>query len=97
LERQQWELDWQLKSRKVEISDIKTVTRYVNELRDLLNESSITGRKSFIKSFVKEIIVTGDQVKIIYTIPMGDSGFNEENLIVSYIVRYGGSDGDRFI
>ena len=30
LEARQWELEWQLKSRKVELSDIKTITQYVN-------------------------------------------------------------------
>jgi site-specific DNA recombinase len=39
LESKQWELEWQLKSRKVEISDINTVARYVNELRELLSAS----------------------------------------------------------
>ena len=95
LETKQWELEWQLKSRKVELSDIKTVTNYVNELRDLLSESSITERKSFIKSFVKEIIVTGDQVKIEYTIPIENESFSEQSLAVPHIVHYGGDRGIR--
>lgn len=92
LEAKQWELEWQLKSRKVELSDIKTVTNYVNELRDLLNESTIAERKSFIKSFVKEVVVTGDQVKMEYTIPMGDKGFSQESLAVPHIVHHGGAN-----
>jgi site-specific DNA recombinase len=95
LEAKQWELEWQLKSRKVELSDMTTITNYVNELRDLLNGSSIAERKSFIKSFVKEIVVTGGQVKIEYTIPIGDKGFSQESLAVPHIVRFGGADGIR--
>ena len=48
LESHRWELDWQLKERKVELADIETVTRYVNDLRNLLNESEIAERKAFI-------------------------------------------------
>jgi ribosomal protein S27E len=41
LESQKWDLEWQTKARKVELADLETVTQYVNELRDLLTESSI--------------------------------------------------------
>jgi len=90
LESQKWELEWQLKARKVELADLETVTRYVNELRDLLNESSIAERKSFIRSFVKEVVVTGDKAELKYTIPLSNEGPMEESLGVPHIVRYGG-------
>ena len=90
LEAQKWELEWQLKDRKVELADIETVTRYVKDLRTLLDESTITERKSFIRSFVKEIEVTGDKVLLKYTIPMTTGGLTEESLAVPHIVRYGG-------
>ncbi len=95
LESQQWELEWQLKSRKVELSYTETVAQYVNDLRTLLSESSLTERKSFIRSFVKEITVTGDHVKLEYTIPLGENSFIAENLAVPHIVHYGGADGIR--
>ena len=66
------------------------MTSYVNDLRNLLNDSSIAERKSFIKSFVKEIVVTGDNVSLRYTIPISKNGLVEENLGVPHIVRYGG-------
>ncbi len=53
-----------MKARKVELADLETVTCYVNDLRNLLSESSIAERKSFIKSFVKEVIVTGDKAEL---------------------------------
>jgi site-specific DNA recombinase len=90
LEARKWELEWQLKERKVELADMETVTRYVEDLRKLLDESGIAERKSFIKSFVKEIVVTGDNVLLRYKIPMTKEGLVEENLGVPHIVHYGG-------
>ena len=81
---------WQLKARKVELADSETVTRYVNELRDLVNESSITERKAFIKSFVKEVVVTDDKAELKYTIPLSKDGPLEESLGIPHIVRFGG-------
>jgi len=46
----------------VELADTETVTQYVNDLRNLLSENPLTERKSFIRSFVKEVKVTGDEV-----------------------------------
>jgi hypothetical protein len=43
---------------------------YVADLRALLVEGSIFERKSFIKSFVREIIVKDKQVTVIYMYPM---------------------------
>ncbi len=83
------------KTRKVELADLETVTRYVNDLRKLLNESSIAERKSFIKSFVKEVVVTSDKAELKYTIPVSKEGLLEESLGVPHIVRYGGAEGIR--
>ena len=49
---------------------METVTHYVDDLRNLLEESSLTERKSFIRSFVKEVKVTGDEVLLTYTMPL---------------------------
>ena len=95
LESQKWELEWQMKARKVELADLETVTQYVNELRDLLTESSIAERKSFIKSFVKEVVVTGDKAELKYTIPLSSDGPLAEDLEVPHIVRFGGDRGIR--
>lgn len=90
LQARKWELEWQLKDRKVEIADRETVASYVEELRNLLNESSLAERKSFIKSFVKEIAVTGDEAVLTYTIPLTAENLKEEKLGVPHIVRSGG-------
>ena len=76
--------------RKVELADIEIVTRYVNDLRKLLNESEAAERKALINSFVKEIEVTNDTLVMKYTVPMAKEGLFEEELSVPHIVRYGG-------
>jgi len=47
-------------------------------------------RKSFIKSFVKEVKVIGTEVLLIYTIPMPPKGISQEAVGVPPIVQYGG-------
>jgi len=66
LQAAKWELEALLSDRKMELADLETVTRYVEDLRDLLNESSLVERKAFIRSFVKEVKVTGDEVLLTY-------------------------------
>ncbi len=61
------------------------------DLRNTLSESSIAERKSFIRSFVKEVKVTGDEVLLTYTIPMLPKGMTEETLPVLSIVHDGGA------
>ncbi len=81
-----------LSSRKAELADLETVTRYVEGLRNLLNESPLAERKSFVKSFVKEVRVTGDEVVLTYTIPMPPRGITSEEVPFLSIVHYGGAD-----
>ena len=69
---------------------METVAQCVADLHDLLNESSLTERKTFIRSFVKEVKVTGDEVLLTYTIPMLLRGVTEEKLPVLSIVHHGG-------
>jgi hypothetical protein len=47
---------------------LETVTRYINNLHDLLiTESSTAERKSFTKRFVKEVIVKDNERSLDYT------------------------------
>jgi site-specific DNA recombinase len=71
------------------------VTRCVDDLHNLLDESSITERKSFIRSFVKEIKFTGDEVLLTYTMPLPPEGTLEEKMPVLYSVRPSGAGGIR--
>jgi len=54
----------------LELADLRTVTQYVEGLHSLLMESTLAERKSFIKSFIKEVRVTDSEVVLNYTIPM---------------------------
>jgi len=72
------------------LADLETVTRYVDDLRTLLEESSLTERKSFIRSFVREVKVTSDEVLLTYTMPLPPEGVSEEKVGVLSSVHYGG-------
>ena len=65
---------------------------YVNHLHNLLNESSLAERRAFIRSFVfvKEVKVWGDEVWLIYTMPLPPRGVFEEKTGVLSTVQYSG-------
>ena len=85
-----WEIEQQFSDRRVELADSETVARYVADLHDLRNENSLAERKSFVRSFVKEVKVSGDEVLLTYTIPMLPGGMIEEKLPILSIVHDGG-------
>ena len=73
--------------RQAELASLETVTSYVDDLRTLLNESSLAERKSFIRSFVKEVRVTGNEVLLTYTIPLPPTGISQETTgVLSYSI-----------
>ena len=84
------ELEILLSDRKVELADSETVKNYVADLYNLLGESTLVERKSFIRSFVKEVRVTGTEALMTYTIPMPPKQLSQETLAVPSIVYYGG-------
>ena len=69
LQTARWEMEQQLSDRRVELADAETVAYCISDLRNLLNESSLAERKSFVRSFVREVKVTGNEVVLSYTIP----------------------------
>lgn len=90
LQATRWDLELQLSNRRIELADAETVAAFVTDLRNLLNGSSTAERKAFIRSFIKEVEVTGDNVLITYTIPMQPKGITEERLPVLSIEHDGG-------
>ncbi len=66
------------------------VARCASDLRDLLNETTLVERKAFIRSFVKEVRVTGEEALLTYTIPLTPQGMTEEKLAVLSTGRSGG-------
>lgn len=90
LQSRKWELEALSSDRRVELTDLETVTRYFDDLRSLLDENSLAERKSFIRSFVKEVKVTGDEVLLTYTVPVLSQGISEERVGVLCSVYHGG-------
>jgi len=44
---------------RMQLADMEIVMRYVEDLRGLLSQGSLSEQKAFIRSFVKEVGVTG--------------------------------------
>ena len=64
-----------LSQRRAHLDDVKTISAYAKDMKDFLQESELTERRSFIESFVKEIIVIPGDALIRYTVPMPDDSF----------------------
>jgi len=59
-----------MSDRKVELADLETISGYVNDLQGLLNNGTLTERKSFIKNLVREVRVAGNEAVLTYTMPI---------------------------
>ena len=79
-----------LSDRKVELADKETVKKCVDDLRNMLEDSTITERKSFIKNFVREVRVTGSEVTMSYSPPLLSGMMSKETWSVPSIVHDGG-------
>jgi site-specific DNA recombinase len=79
----------------VEDLDKETIKSYVSDLRQLLEDTEAVERKSFLRSFVKKIVVEDKQVTIYYTLPMPKDGSYREEKEVLPIVTSGGAEGIR--
>ena len=95
LETRKRELETSLSDRRVELTDMETVTRCVEDLRGLLEESELSERKAFIRSFVREVNVTGDEVLLTYAMPFPPEKISEERTGVLYPVHPSGEGGTR--
>ncbi len=84
-----WETEALKSDWRVQLADLTTVTEYVDDLRNLLTYSSLADQRSFIRSFVKEVKVTGKEVLLTYTMPLPPQGIAEERAGVLNIVHYG--------
>ena len=83
------ELEILLSDRRVELASPEIVRSYVADLRTLLTRSELTERRAFIRSFVKEVRVTNDEVVISYTMPLVSNGLSEDKIGVLPIVKHG--------
>jgi site-specific DNA recombinase len=76
--------------RRVELTDLETISHYVEDLHDLLKEGSLTERRAFIRSFVREVRVTGYEAVLTYSMPLLPEKVAIEKEGVLPTVRYGG-------
>ena len=83
-----WELEALVSASKVQLADEQSIKESLADLRELLNSSPIYETREFIRSFVKEVKVTSDQVVLTYTMPTGE-GLTEEALVLPS-VNHGG-------
>ncbi len=79
-----------MSDRKVELADLETISNYVEDLHGLLRNGTITERRAFIKSFIKDIKVTGNEAELTYSIPMVPEKMVVETDGVLPSVHYGG-------
>ena len=84
------EIESQLSDRKVEIADLETVLPYVDDLHELLKEGSLAERRAFIRSFVNEIRVTGNEAVLSYSVPNLPERLDIERLGVLHTAQYSG-------
>ena len=90
LQAKRIEIESHISDRKVELADLETISLYVNDLNDLLKQGSITERRAFIKSFIKEVRVTGDKAVLSHSMPILPEQVTIEKEGVLPAVHYGG-------
>jgi site-specific DNA recombinase len=90
LQAKRIEIESQMSDRKVELTDLETVSCCIDELHDILKEGTLAERRTFIKSFIKDIRVTGNEAVLTYTMPMLPEKVTIEKEGVLPTVQYGG-------
>ena len=78
----------QLSDRRIELASPEVVNRYVKDLRRVLEESELTEKRAFIRSFIKRICIIEREAVLTYTMPI--NGLLEDTIGVLPIVKYGG-------
>ena len=79
-----------MSDRRVELADLETISGYVDNLHELLKEGSLAERRAFIRNFVREVKVTGNEVVLNYTMPTVPDSVTIEREGVLPTVQYSG-------
>ncbi len=90
LQARRIEIESQMSDRKVGLADLESITECVDDLRELLTEGSPAERTTFIRGFVKEVKVTGNEVVMSYTMPILPDNMIMDEEGVLHTVQYGG-------
>ncbi len=83
------ELELLTSQRKIEMADTKVVKEYVNDLYRFLDSSDLPERRAFVKSFIKDVTITGHEGRIRYALPLPSDNISEEKVVLP-IVQYSG-------
>ena len=75
--------------------DIDIVKSYTKNLKSLLEESDITERKAFLRSFIKRIEINRDRVIVYYHLPLPQGEKGKVAAEVLPINTFGGAGGIR--
>ena len=70
LQAQRVQIENQLSDRRVELASPEVVRGYVKDLRRVLEESELTEKRAFIRSFIKRIRIIGQEAFLTYTMPI---------------------------
>jgi site-specific DNA recombinase len=89
LQQAKADVEQALRYQAVDMADPQVVRDYVDDLRGLLERSSIIEQRGFLKSFVDRIEVGDSEVKMYYTIPMPPSSLAEKTVGVIPFVHHG--------
>ena len=73
----------------MKLADEKSVREPLEDLHEMLNNSPLCETRAFIRSFVKEVKVTDNEVVLTYTMPTSQ-GLIEEMIPVLPTVKDGG-------
>jgi sensor domain CHASE-containing protein len=79
-----------MSDRKVELADLETISSYVDDLHDLLQEASLAKRRTFLRSFIKEFRVIDGEAVLSYSVPILPEKVAIEKEGVLPSVQYGG-------
>jgi len=71
--------------------DVEMVKSYAQDLRSLLEETSFTESKTFLRSFIKRIVINGENATIHYNLPMPPDGKKKQSVGVLPINIPGGA------
>jgi recombinational DNA repair ATPase RecF len=70
LQARRIEIETQMSDKKVDLVDLNTMTGYITEMQEVLSEGTLTERRAFIRSFVQEIKVKGNEALMTYSPPI---------------------------
>ncbi|MFH1483217.1 MAG: recombinase family protein [Chloroflexota bacterium] len=80
----------QMSDRKVDLADLKSITGSLSDLYVLLSEGTLAERRTFIRSFVKEVQLMGNKAVMNYTVPVLPENLTIEEARVLPTIRYSG-------